>query len=57
MTTTQPVVKELDLELLGIHGLSPFTAYSSASRNAMFGSHIAQRLITCEPDSIRMSNV
>ena len=54
MTTTQPVVKELDLELLGIHGLSPFTAYSSASRNAMFGSHIAQRLITCDPDSKRV---
>lgn len=46
--------KELDLELLGVHGLSPFTAYNSSSRNYMFSSHLAQRLITCEPDSKRV---
>ena len=55
MTTgQQPIVKELDLELLGIHGLNSFVSHSSASRNAMFGSHIAQRLVTCEPDSKRV---
>ncbi len=46
--------KELDLELLGVHGLSPFTAYNSSSRNYMFSSHLAQRLITCDPDSKRV---
>ena len=45
---------ELDHELLGIHAISPFCAYSSASRNYMFGMHLAQRLVTCEPDSKRV---
>lgn len=42
--------KELDLELLGVHGLNAFVAYNSSSRSVMFSSHLAQRLVTCDPD-------
>lgn len=46
--------KELDLELLGIHGLNPFISTVSASRAVMFSSHIAQRLLTINPDPKRI---
>jgi hypothetical protein len=46
--------KELDLELLGIHGLNPFISTVSSSRAVMFSSHIAQRLLTVDPDSKRI---
>ena len=45
--------KELALELLGIHGLNSFVAHNSSSRSVMFANHIAQRLVTSNPDSKR----